>query len=518
MNPLTRAHLRTWVLASLALVACACGGGGGGGAVVIPGSPQPDITITTTSLPPGTTGSVYPSTQLQVVGAEGATTWTLDSGTLPPGLGLATGGLLSGTPTSNGSYAFVVRVDDGVASDTQGLLISVDVLGLAVTGGLVIDKAWTQKAVTLTTSGQAGSVSFSVISTESGGSFTTQNPATGIAVWTPGSTGGAGIVDTLRATDTGSGASIDVDFDVMPNPTDGHVAAFGTTDVWYIDPTPKDGSHAYATDFHKALADTGLRDPASTSATGTTADQLAALWVRVEILRQLNPMFLRNGDGTSAGQGLAITFPFDAPGAGYVKPSPGNSLQGSPTRYSVIALIKGSSSGVIGTAFLDGANNGYHENDTTDGVLELGVFTNQITPVFNSGYGNTLTNIPVGPADVPVLEALLYGQPNPGGRYTLISYVGRGLARTMAAVIAHEAGHSLGLDHTSPPQSGSIMNPSASISPTANYSFTSEDVAFLQTALPGAGKSTGSQTLKTGAPAPGGVRVCNCRAHGHAGD
>ena len=47
--------------------------------------------------------------------ADGGTTpytWTVGDGQLPPGLTLATGGTLSGTPTAIGSYRFSILVTD----------------------------------------------------------------------------------------------------------------------------------------------------------------------------------------------------------------------------------------------------------------------------------------------------------------------------------------------------------------------------------------------------------------------
>jgi hypothetical protein len=52
------------------------------------------------------------SQQLLEKGGVGALTWTLSSGTLPTGLTLSTSGLLSGTPTAIGGYAFTVQVTD----------------------------------------------------------------------------------------------------------------------------------------------------------------------------------------------------------------------------------------------------------------------------------------------------------------------------------------------------------------------------------------------------------------------
>jgi hypothetical protein len=73
------------------------------------------LTITTVSLPPAATGSPY-SAQLEAsVGPP--LTWSLASGTLPPGINLSSTGLLSGTPTMSGTFDFNVRVASG--SPTQ---------------------------------------------------------------------------------------------------------------------------------------------------------------------------------------------------------------------------------------------------------------------------------------------------------------------------------------------------------------------------------------------------------------
>ena len=63
----------------------------------------PTLTISNASLPPGSVGVAYNQT-LSVTGGTGPYTWTVSSGTLPDGLTLGTGGLISGTPTTgNGS-------------------------------------------------------------------------------------------------------------------------------------------------------------------------------------------------------------------------------------------------------------------------------------------------------------------------------------------------------------------------------------------------------------------------------
>ncbi len=70
------------------------------------------VTITNTSLPDGNVAIFY-DTQLIATGGLAPYTWSLTSGTLPPGLSLtATTGVISGTPTTTGSYPITVQVAD----------------------------------------------------------------------------------------------------------------------------------------------------------------------------------------------------------------------------------------------------------------------------------------------------------------------------------------------------------------------------------------------------------------------
>ncbi len=77
--------------------------------------------------PPGGEVGVAYSDQLTVTGGTSPFTWSISSGTLPPGLTLsASTGLLSGTPTTAGSYAFTVKVTDSSGlSDTEAASVSI---------------------------------------------------------------------------------------------------------------------------------------------------------------------------------------------------------------------------------------------------------------------------------------------------------------------------------------------------------------------------------------------------------
>jgi putative Ig domain-containing protein len=71
------------------------------------------IFVTTTTLPAGTVGTAYPSTQLTATGGTNTYTWAITSGALPGGLNLSTGGLISGTPTASSTFGFNVTATDG---------------------------------------------------------------------------------------------------------------------------------------------------------------------------------------------------------------------------------------------------------------------------------------------------------------------------------------------------------------------------------------------------------------------
>ena len=97
---------------------------------ISPGTPP--LTITTASLPNGTVGSAY-SAALTATSGVPPYTWGLanGSGPLPPGLGLnASSGLISGTPTTAGTYSITVQVTDSASNTaTKGLNIAVSSSG-----------------------------------------------------------------------------------------------------------------------------------------------------------------------------------------------------------------------------------------------------------------------------------------------------------------------------------------------------------------------------------------------------
>ncbi len=91
-------------------------------------SASPGLSIQNQSVPGGTIGQPYSQTltALSVVslnptqGSPASATWSIQSGSPPPGVTLSSSGVLAGTPTTEGSYTFVVRaVGGGGTSDTE---------------------------------------------------------------------------------------------------------------------------------------------------------------------------------------------------------------------------------------------------------------------------------------------------------------------------------------------------------------------------------------------------------------
>jgi hypothetical protein len=115
---------------SVILTAC----GGGGSKPVTPAGPP---TLETQTLPGGVVNQnpAY-SAVLSAIGGTGAYTWSISSGSLPPGLSLnSSQGVISGTPTALGNYPFTAQV-----TDTKGLSATAN-LSIYIEGVVTIASA-----------------------------------------------------------------------------------------------------------------------------------------------------------------------------------------------------------------------------------------------------------------------------------------------------------------------------------------------------------------------------------------
>ena len=84
------------------------------------------VSATFPAPPAADVGGAYSDT-LTATGGTTPYTWSVNAGTLPPGLSLSSAGVLAGTPTTAGSYPFTVNVIDannGIATASITLVVS----------------------------------------------------------------------------------------------------------------------------------------------------------------------------------------------------------------------------------------------------------------------------------------------------------------------------------------------------------------------------------------------------------
>jgi len=113
--------------------------------------------ITTVTLPNGTNGFAY-NQQLSATGGQLPYNWFLKAGSLPSALTLATNGLISGIPTTNGSFNLVVEVTNAFSLPaTQALTLLVgsypNVVWIQPTNGSVMVAAGSSVTFTVSVSG-----------------------------------------------------------------------------------------------------------------------------------------------------------------------------------------------------------------------------------------------------------------------------------------------------------------------------------------------------------------------------
>jgi hypothetical protein len=160
----------------------------------------PAITISAPALPTAAAGVVYPSVTLSASGGIAPLAWSIAFGTLPTGMALSTGGVLSGIPTQSGSFSFTVKATDANGCfDTKALSFTVSPAcpTMTITPAILTDASLgvIYPAVSFSQSGGAGPVTWSAGSLPSGMGFSTG----GVFSGTPTAAGDFNI--TVTATD-----------------------------------------------------------------------------------------------------------------------------------------------------------------------------------------------------------------------------------------------------------------------------------------------------------------------------
>jgi len=464
-------HKRYLFLATLVLAACGGGGGDSGD-----GTPSSSAQIVTAALEPGNVGLAY-TQQLQANGGAGAFNWWVSSSgqSLPSGLALTTNGQIVGTPTVATTRSVVI-VAQAQNSELATRTMLIETRDISITG-TAAGSVQPGTALSLAATGGNAVYSFSLSSNSSGATLSPSGQ------YTAGNGDG---VDVVRATDI-DGFYDEVTLLVGEDPFVGFVAQWGTTDVWHVhwdevyDPSP-----TFATDLDSVLVDLGFRDPNSTGISGSVADNLARALVIRRALGHLSTYYGNTFDGAVSEDGLKISFVKPSGPTVGTTPPPASFQGAAPFRYSTICIRYGDTGSTVGTAWLDNNNSRVEHNCGDSGNLSLGVFVNRLLPPFRSSFGNGITNNPISLSDADALESLLMGNTPSGSRELAIFRAADDFGRVLAAVLAHEVGHSLGLDHSpSGAPSGDIMAAALNLGPSIQYVFSADHLATLAVNLPG---------------------------------
>jgi hypothetical protein len=172
-------------------------------------------TITTTSLSDGTENALYTAT-LTAVG-DALIAWTLTSGSLPDGLSLSAGGVISGKATATGTFTFTVKASNTAGYDAKTLTIiiaSPPVAPVITTTYLLDAGVGVPYSATLTATGTTP-ISWSIVYGALPSGMTLSSA--GVISGTPTATG-TSIIDVTATNAAGSSAAKRLYFTVLTEP------------------------------------------------------------------------------------------------------------------------------------------------------------------------------------------------------------------------------------------------------------------------------------------------------------
>jgi len=280
--------------------------------ITIGGTIASQITISNTTLPSGTVGQVY-SQQLSATGGVIPYQWTAGQG-LPSFLSLLSSGVLSGTPTSAGTFSFSVQVTDSANRSGAGqiqLTIQPANLSITTVSPLFVGTVGTAYAQPFSASGGTPPYTWSIVSGNPDG--LTLDPASGNLAGTPQSAGPFAF--TVQVTDS-KGATAIGQFSIVVNtPTlsilvGGSLAA-GAVGAPYNQKLPLQatgGTPPYTWSITSAPVP-GLTFNPSTLVLSGTPTTAGAFSLTVQVADTANATASRNLSLTIAAAGLTITTP-----------------------------------------------------------------------------------------------------------------------------------------------------------------------------------------------------------------
>lgn len=324
----------------------------------------PTITIAPATLP-AATGSIAYSQSLSASGGNGGYTYSLIAGALPPGIALSSAGLISGTPTTTGSYSFTVRATDGFGfNGSQAYTVTVNAPAIVfvqttLPGGQVA-VAYSQ---TVSAGGGSGSFTYSLstgalppgIALSSAGAFSGTPTAAGSYSFTVTATDTFGftgsqpftlginqpvpvVVNDAESTPANAPASIDVtanDTGPITSIAIAQVPAHGTATVNGLNVTYTPASNFFGNDSFTYTA-TG---PGGTSTAATVSITVTPLAVPVAAAQSAT--VLAGQSVTVQAEAGAINGPFTAVTISRAPSSGTAVVQGATIVYSADADASG---------------------------------------------------------------------------------------------------------------------------------------------------------------------------------